>query len=90
MQTSAAMGDPGILPWLLVASSAGAMDLTTWIWPMLEMDDDGLMSGFISLTKGVLQPWINACSNYFRSWMKDVYDGYHQEYNDTLIPISPT
>lgn len=60
------------------------------------MDWMGLCKGFVSLTEGIVQPWMDDvgvldamhAAAIFQSWMKDGYDGSYQEYNDTIIPIA--
>lgn len=49
---------------------------------------------WMGLAKGVLQPWVileHSSQMYaaaiLQLWMKDVYEGSHQEYNDTMTPF---
>ncbi|CDH54437.1 predicted protein [Lichtheimia corymbifera JMRC:FSU:9682] len=87
MQSSALMGDPGMLLWLLgcvVIRKDGSCCVDT------AEDDDGLDGidewRFTATDDARALDSMHAAS-LLQSWMKDDYDDNNQGYNDTIIPI---
>ncbi|CDH59476.1 predicted protein [Lichtheimia corymbifera JMRC:FSU:9682] len=93
MQSSTVMRNPGMLLWLLGASSAGAMDYVMWIrlrrmvdWMACTRDpyifDE---RGFTTMDDIATLKSMHAAAT-FTIMDEDAYDGSNKEYNDTTIP----